>query len=322
MKEQKIDLKEINKENKQKAINIINKTKKSLTKIADQNDDGKFDKKDIIKVTNTIKTNIDEKAKEIEIKILQPIFPADIDDGDFLIQKFIRVTDRDKKRSESEVCKGSIGYFTSTKGIRLLNIFRDSIDFFGLSFYPDSRSEFYYVDPSDRDRYIALDDYFSYLKAERISELQRIAQDLGAKHFKVTFVEEKSSYSDRKINAHGKITSADSLDITSNKENEKYSKIEIAAENDFPGKTPIKPTLKYLLRDPSIQNLITMRLNEDSALTHQKLMIKLSNSSGLKENDAIKIDAILKGMRFAGNTTVQSESKNEARRYLEYEIDF
>lgn len=236
MKEPKIDLKEINKENKQKAINIINKTKKSLTKIADQNDDGKFDKEDIIKVTNTIKTNIDEKAKEIEIKKLQPIFPADIDDGDFLIQKFIRVADRDKKRSESEVCKGSIGYFTSTKGIRLLNIFRDSIDFFGLSFYPDSRSEFYYVDPSDRDRYIALDDYFNYLKAERISELQRIAQDLGAKHFKVTFVEEKSSYTGKKINAHGKITNADSLDITSNKEDEKYSKIEIAAENDFPGK--------------------------------------------------------------------------------------
>lgn len=65
-----------------------------------------------------------------------------------------------------------------------------------------------------------------------------------------------------------------------------------------------------------------MRLNKDSALTHQKLMIKLSNSSGLKENDAIKIDAILRGTRFAGNTTVQSESKNEARRYLEYELVF
>ena len=65
-----------------------------------------------------------------------------------------------------------------------------------------------------------------------------------------------------------------------------------------------------------------MRLNEDSALTHQKLMIKLSNSSGLKENDAIKIDAFLREMRFAGNTTVQSESKNEARRYLEYELVF
>ena len=59
-----------------------------------------------------------------------------------------------------------------------------------------------------------------------------------------------------------------------------------------------------------------------SAEKKKLYMIKLSNCSGLKENDAIKIDTILKGMRFAGNTTVQSESKNEARRHLEYEIDF
>lgn len=65
-----------------------------------------------------------------------------------------------------------------------------------------------------------------------------------------------------------------------------------------------------------------MRLDNDSALTHQRLMIKLSNSSGLKESDAVKIDAVLKGMKFTGNTTVQSEARNEARRYLEYEIDF
>ena len=65
-----------------------------------------------------------------------------------------------------------------------------------------------------------------------------------------------------------------------------------------------------------------MRLDNDSALTQQRLMIKLSNSSGLKESDAVKIDAVLKGMKFAGNTTVQSEARNEARRYLEYEIDF
>lgn len=59
-----------------------------------------------------------------------------------------------------------------------------------------------------------------------------------------------------------------------------------------------------------------------STLTHQKLMIKLSNSSGLKESDAVKIDAVLKGLKFSGNTTVQNEAKNETRRYLDYEIDF
>ena len=33
-----------------------------------------------------------------------------------------------------------------------------------------------------------------------------------------------------------------------------------------------------------------MRLNKDSAFTRQKPMIKFSNSSGLKENNAVKID--------------------------------
>lgn len=318
----KIDISEKALDAKNKTVSVLNKTKDALTQVADQNDDGKFDKEDVAKVTNAIKESADEKVRQIELKRLQPIFPADIDDGDFLLHKFIRVADKDKKRAESRVCQGSIGYFTNSKGIRLLNIFRDCVDAFGLTFFPDNSSEFYYVDPSDRDRYIALDDYFSYLKAERISELQRIAQDLGAKHFKVTYVEEKSSYSDRIVKGNGKVVGYASADVERKKSESDYSKIEIAAENDFPGKEPTKPELKYLLRDPSIRNLISMRLDGKSALTHQKLMIKLSNSSGLKESDAVKIDTILKAMKFAGNTTVQSEARNETRRYLEYEIDF
>ena len=35
-----------------------------------------------------------------------------------------------------------------------------------------------------------------------------------------------------------------------------------------------------------------MRLNKDSAFTRQKPMIKFSNSSGLKENNAVKIDEL------------------------------
>ena len=36
--------------------------------------------------------------------------------------------------------------------------------------------------------------------------------------------------------------------------------------------------------------LLKLRLNKDSAFTRQKPMIKFSNSSGLKENNAVKID--------------------------------
>ncbi len=322
MEKEKIDIADKIAKAEKKTSRLLNKTKKAITRIVDQNDDGKFDREDVQKVANAIKESADEKAKQIELKKLQPIFPTDIDCGDFLIHKFIRVADRDKKRAESDVCKGSIGYFTNIKGIRVLNIFRDSVDVFGLSFYPDNRSEFYYVDPSDRDRYIALDDYFSYLKMERISELQRIAQDLGAKHFRVTYIEEQSSFAEKhsqgNVNASGFASGEGKHEMLE----KKYSTIEIAAEMDCAGHEPIKPKLKYLLRDPSIQTLVSMRMDEMAPLTHQKFMLKLSNSSGIKENDAVKIDAILKGMKFVGNTTVKSEAKNEARRYLEYEIDF
>lgn len=47
-----------------------------------------------------------------------------------------------------------------------------------------------------------------------------------------------------------------------------------------------------------------------------------SNSSGIRESDAAKIDAVLKGMKVGGNATVFNEAKNESWRYLEYEIEF
>lgn len=47
-----------------------------------------------------------------------------------------------------------------------------------------------------------------------------------------------------------------------------------------------------------------------------------SNSSGIRESDVAKIDAVLKGMKVGGNATVFNEAKNESRRYLEYEIEF
>lgn len=82
------------------------------------------------------------------------------------------------------------------------------------------------------------------------------------------------------------------------------------------------PQLKYMQRDPSIKTLVAMRMDSESPLSQQKYMLKMSNSSGIKESDAVKIDAVLKGLKVAGNASVTSEAKSESRRYLEYEIEF
>ena len=323
---------------KMKFEEIISNAGKSAKKfvnnaiqVADQNDDGKFDMTDMAEIaesvgtvvkkgTKVVKEGTEEKIRQIEEKVLQPIFADSLNEADFLMSKFIRVTERDKKYIDSDVCKGSIGYISNQKGLYYVNLFRDSIDAFGLMLYPDNDYDFYYADPSERDRYIALDEYFDYLKVARVNELQKIAQDLGAKHFKVTYKEEKTAFSEKKAKANAKVVAT--VDSSYDKSEKKYSTIEVAAEMTFPGHTPKKPMLKYLQRDPSIQTLVTMRMDESSPLEHQKFMLKMSNSSGIKESDAVKIDAVLDGLKCSGNATLASEVKNESRRYLEYEINF
>lgn len=300
---------------------------------ADQNDDGKFDLSDVSAIAGTmgnavkkgtqvVKESAEDKARQLELKTLQPIFPDSLDSAGFLMPKFIRVVERDKRHAESEVCRGSIGYNSDPKGFRVVNVFRDSVEAFGLMLYPDCDCEFYYVDPSERDRYIALNEYFGYLRKVRVSELQKIAQDLGAKHFKVTFKEEQASFAEKKVRTKAKGSKGVSADAERESEEKKYSRIEIDAEMHFPGKPPIRPQVKYFQRDPNIQNLISMRLDESSPLLNQKLKLEMSASSGMKVSDAAKIDMVLKGLKCEGNTTVESEAKSETRRSLEYEIDF
>lgn len=300
---------------------------------ADQNDDGKFDFSDVSVIAETVEASIKQSAQTMrdnakertrlyELRTLQPIFVDSLANVDFLMPKFIRITDRDKKHAESEVCQGSIGYTSNQEGLRIVNIFRDSIESFGLMFYPDCDYEFYYVDPSERDRYIALDEYFSYLKIARVNELQKVAQDLGAKYFKVTYKEEQTSFSSKGVKASVQAKAVATATAEQKNSEKKYSTVEIAAEMSFPGHFPVRPQLKYMQRDPSIQALIAMRMDKSAPLLHQKFMLKLSNSSGMKESDAVKIDAVLKGLKCSGNTTVASEAKNESRRYLEYDIEF
>lgn len=336
MEKKKVDLSAVAAGAGKNAMAFFGKTKDTLVKVVDQNDDGSLDLKDVSVIAETIgnaakntaaavKDSAEARSREIERKTLHPVFAEDLDSADFLISKLIRITDIDKKRAESEVCQGSIGYISEQKDLKIVTIFRDKVDAFGLTFYPDADSEIYYVDPSDRDKYIALDDYFNYLKIARVNELQKIAQDLGAKHFRVTYKEQKTSFTGNSAKAKGNIKAPGGT-VTADAEHDlsatEVSAVEVAAEMQCLGHDPMEPKLCYLQREPSIQTLISLRMDKNSPMMHQKYTLKLSNSSGIKEKDAVRIDAALKAMKISGNTTVTSEVRNESRRFFEYEIDF
>lgn len=313
--------------------NLLGKAKDGMVKVMDQNDDGSFDAEDVSAIAEMVgdaakntatqlMMSAEEKARERERKRLNPIFMEDLNSPDFYLTKLIRVTEMDKRYQESEVCQGAIGYITNTKDLTIINIFRQNVGLFGLNLYPDIESEVYYVDPIDRNRYIALEDYFDYLKVARINELQKLAQDLGAKHFKVIYTEHKATLTSNKGKFFAKGTGIGTSEIERDVAAIEVKHLEVAAEMECPGHEPYEPTLFYLQREQAIQSLIALRMDKTSPISHHKFSIKLSNSSGIKEKDAIKIDAALKGMKVTGNTTVTNEVQNESRRTFEYEVDF
>ena len=305
---------------------FIDKTGKDIAKAIDQNGDGKLDLSDIQTVSDRIQANQAEARRKADLERLKPLFPDDFERAEFVMPKMILVAEMDKAHAENPVCEGSVGFKTVLDDMSAITIYRDQIDDFGLTFYPELENKVvYYVDPCDRNHYISLDDYFSFMKMQRVAELQRIAQSLGAIHFKVTYKEKSKSISSNSVDAT--LTAKAGKQGADAKASHSFhdsslASITIEAEMRFPGHAPIRPELHYLKKEINIVNLIEMRMDPLSPLQQQRFNIELSNSSGIREKDAVKIDAMLKSMKISGNTTIVAEVQNEARRILEYEIDF
>ena len=304
---------------------LVDKAGKGITNALDQNGDGKLDISDFHVFQERNQAAQEENRRKADLERLKPMFQEDFQEDEYVLPKMIRVAEIDKAHADSAACKGSVGFKTIMDDISMVTIFRDFIDNLGLSFYPDLENGVYYVDPCDRDNYIALDDYFSFMKTQRVAELQRIAQSLGAKHFRVISKERIESASSNSIDA------AALVKVVGQGGNAGYShaasdssirSISIEGEMRFLGHAPVKPELHYLKKEPSIVNLIEMRMDPLSPLQHQHISIEMINSSGMKVKDAGKIDAMFKAMKISGHANILAEAQNEARRILEYEIEF
>lgn len=307
---------------KQKVVDVVDKAE--LDKHAKELGDVAADKAkefgDVaVGAAQNLAKTIEEGKRQWDLNRLKPIFFEDLRKARY--SRLIRIVEREDK-FKIAVCKGSIGYWDTCKCEKWMNIFKDSVSKFGLSFYPNDEVNFYYVDPTDSHKYIVLDEYFERLKQVRIRELQKIAQDLGAKYFRVTYLREKSSLIKNNVNGKGSVNKKGKGSARVEKTKKEYDRMDIAAEMRFPGHNPVKPSVRYLEHDPTVQGLIEMRMATEGPINYQKLSIKLSSTSGLKESDAIKLDMILKNLKVVGNTTVLTEVQNEEKSILKYEIVF
>lgn len=315
--------------------NLVKKAKNVVVKTIDQNGDHTLNKEDLSifkkridtsthKTTENIKSTLDRRKRDNDLRKLKPLFIADLDDAKFTLPKLICVSNPEKNFLESVACKGAIGRYVDYKNMNVITIFKDYYANFNIELYPDIDSTVYYVDPANKSRYIAMGEYFEYLKQARVNELEKIAQDLGAKHFKVTLMEERKSFVKKGQNKQaGGILDDVKVDANQKAEIEKgkVSVIEISSESYFNGHAPTEPKLRYLKNEPDIKTLIDLRMSSNS-INNRKVIIKLSKTLGMRQNDAVNIDGALKFMHITGNTTIANEYSDESRKFFQYEIDF
>ncbi len=266
---------------------------------------------------------------EMERKTLRPVFAEELRPvGEkSAFPSVIVIVPRDKRREESTVCAGAVGYWTSVKGLDFLNLYQDVAGQLGLDLYPRVEETFYHENPFCPEMYIELDDYFNYLKKARVDELERIAQDLGARHVTITFREKKETFVKRtaKQEAAGRLpNSSAKAQHSSESTQEEYTGMEVAADVHFSGNgQPAVPQLVYFKRESDIEQLIQMRTGGSGNPVQSKTYhFQCSRLSGMNQQEAGKLDAALAQLKCGGTATFSSKIQQESRTELEYHIEF
>lgn len=272
------------------------------------------------KSASAAKENGIKLKEDYDTKKLQPAFVNEFKEAE--LPKIIRITEADKKHINNPVCEGSIGYYMHANGMKALNLFNDCFGELDVEFYPSVEQDVYYVDPHNPKKYISLNEYFMYSKKARIEELNRIAQDLGAKHFKVSIKTEKKVFVEKKAQIKGGKAKVINADANVKVDKTTAERVEVASESRFKGHAPKKPELVYFATESEIKSLIEMRMKGDNPIESQTILLQYNNSSGIKKDVAMKIDSLLKKMKLGGNASVLEEVKEESRMTFEYLIEF
>lgn len=265
---------------------------------------------------------LDDTNRQQQFDKDRPVFLSDLEEG-FAYPKMIRVVEKDRRKKSYP---DSIGYWQEVKGTDLMNVYqKDFASVDNVRFYPKLEDSVYYVHPLDDHLYIEITEYFTYLKEQRVAELKRIAQELGAKHFKVQIMEERLSSNKSKTGAgihFGFLGQKAGPKVEKEKSEKNYEYLGIIAEATYVGKEPKEPSLELWASNESIKSLVRQRLFDENPLQSETFRLDYNTSSGIKENEAAKIDGVLKGIKFNTTGSILDEAKKESKKRFEYTIEF
>lgn len=331
------------------------KAQSAITKVVDRNGDGKIGAEDFgltqenlevaggavkgaaIAASHGLKAGGSAMGKafsdarlQAERKALRPVFPEELpfamdrtESANEDLPGILSVTVRDKKRAESEVCQGSVGYYQAAKGHDLLCLYEDDLTPLPLTFYPTASQGIFLASPYQDGVYIAVNEYFNFIRKGIVNELELVAQNLGAKHVRISFQEDTKAHTMQKVHSHGKAQGvAASYDQESSLH--ESSNLEIAADVKFSGHaSPITPDLIYFRNESDIPKLIDMRTsNSSNRIESKTYRFQCNRLFGVKEKREGEISAVLNYVKPSGAVSYNQNIQRESRTILEYSIEF
>lgn len=331
------------------------KAQSAITKTVDRNGDGKIDAEDFGLTRESLEAAGDavkgaaiaagrglkaggsavgkafsDTRLQAERKALRPVF---LEELPFAIDRaesanldppsILSITVRDKKRAESEVCQGSVGYYQAAKGYSFLCLYEDNLKPFSLTFYPTASQGIFLASPYQDGVYIAVDEYFNFIRKGIVNELELVAQNLGAKHVRISFQEDTKAHTMQKVRSHAKVPgTAAAYDHESSLH--ESSNVEIAADVKFSGySSPVMPDLVYFRNESDILKLIQMRTsNSANQIESKTYRFQCNRLFGVKEKREGEISAVLNYVKPSGATSYNQNIQRESRTILEYSIEF
>ena len=308
-----------------KTKGIAETAQKAILDAADKNRDGKLDMQDLglnkealqkvgekakeaasvagegMKAGGTeLKKQLGEAKLELDKKVLRPVFAEG-----------------------NAVCAGAVGYWSTIKGVELLNLYEDAAEQINVTFFPNPAESFYYANPYLKGFYISLNEYFDYLKKARVDELRTVAQELGAKRVQIAYKEEKKIFVREKTKAAASI-GAKKGSVEQEKSNKEYANVEIAADVQFSGnEEPGVPELVYFKNQSEIERLVQMRTGGNKNKVQSEVYkFQCRRMSGMSMAEATKVDAVIAQVKCGATASFSSEVQREYRMVWEDKIDF
>lgn len=331
------------------------KAQSAIAKAVDRNGDGKIDAEDFgltrenleaagdavkgaaIAAGHGLKAGgsamgkaLSDARLQAERKALRPVFPEELPFGmeqdkstNQDLPSILSVAVRDKKRAESEVCQGSVGYYQTAKGYDHLCLYEDNLTPLPLTFYPTASQGIFLASPYQNGVYIAVDEYFNFIRKGIVNELELVAQSLGAKHVRISFQEDTKAHTMQKMHSHAKAQKAKAAYDHESTLHES-SNVEIAADVKFSGHTfPVAPDLVYFRNESDILKLIQMRTsNSSNRIESKTYRFQCNQLFGVKEKREGEISAVLNYMKPSGAVSYNQNIQRESRTILEYSIEF